>query len=150
MKLYCKQCGECHVPVEQWQTDKQKHFVAMICYSVIVGLLVAFGLFSLIKWGIVDGIANGIVLMVLCFLVAIALTIWRFLPEYKAFVASSKEEQTPTTTVTCNCGATYEYKLNKFLLFVFPPKVYRDYGVENLKPWVDPEPKRKRKKAKEQ
>ena len=151
MKLYCKQCHECHVPTKDWQTDKQKHFVALICYSAVVGALVLFGLFSLIKWGIVDGIANGIVLTVACLLTAIALTVWKLLPEYKAFSVARKVEQTPTTTANCNCGATYEYKLNKFLLFIFPPKVYRDYGVENLKPWVDTErAKRKRRKAKEQ
>ena len=149
MKLYCKQCGECHVPVEQWQTDRQKHFVATICYSVVIALLVGFGLFSLIKWGIIDGVPNGTVLMVVCFAVAIALTIWKFLPEYKAFAKSPKDVANTATTVTCCCGETYEVKLNKFLLFLFPPKVYLDYGVENLKPWVDPEPKRKKKKKAE-
>ena len=139
------------MPVEQWQTNKEKHFVATICYSVVIALLVGFGMFSLVKWGIIDQVPNGTVLMVVCVAVAIALVIWRFLPEYKAYVAASKEGQMPATTVTCECGATYDVKLNKFLLFLFPPKVYVDYGVENLKPWVDPNPKkRKKKKVEEQ
>ena len=147
MKLYCKKCGECHVPAEQWQTDRQKHFVAVICYSVVMALLLGFGLFSLIKWGIIDGIPNGTVLFVVCFAVMIAITIWKFLPELKAF--SKSENVSPVTTAKCECGEEYGFKLNKFLLFVFPPKVYRDYGVENLKPWVDPDKgKKKQKKIK--
>ena len=150
MKLYCKDCGECHVPSEQWQTPKQKHFVATICYSVVIALLIGFGLFSLIKWGIIDDVANGIVLAVVCFGVAVALVIWKFLPEYKAYIASPKDGEVSAITVTCNCGTTYQVNLNKFLLFVFPPKVYLNYGVEHLKPWVDPEAKpKKRKKVEE-
>ena len=150
MKLYCKDCSESRVPVEQWQTDRQKHFVATICYSVVIALLIGFGLFSLIKWGIIDDVPNGIVLMVVCFAVAVAITIWRFIPEYKAFAASPKDGETSAIKVICNCGASYEVNLNKFLLFVFPPKIYPDYGVENLKPWVDPEKLKKKKKAEEQ
>ena len=145
MKLYCKSCGECHVPVETWQTDREKHRVAVICYSVVMGLLAVFGLFSLVKWGIVDGIPNGTVLMVVCYAVAIAIAIWKFVPEYKAFKSSQRDDAQGKTAVTCNCGESYEVKLNKFLLFVFPPKVYLDYGVENLKPWVDPNPKKNKK-----
>ena len=147
MKLYCKKCGECHLPTEYWQTDKQKHFVAFVCYSVVMALLLGFGFFSLIKWGIVDGIPNGTVLFVVCFAVMIAITIWKFLPEFKAF--SKAKDDMPVTTVTCACGEKYDFKLNKFLLFLFPPKVYTDYGVENLKPWVDPDKgKKKQKKIK--
>ena len=149
MKLYCKECHECHVPVEQWQTQRQKHFVAVICYAVIITLLVGFGLFSLIKWGILDGVPNGTVLMVVCFAVAIALAIWKFLPEIKAFAALPEDAHTGVTTVHCECGVTYEFKLNKFLLFLFPPKTYLDYGVEHLKPWVDPEKLKKKQKAEE-
>ena len=152
MKLYCKQCRQCHVPTELWQTERQKHFVAVICYSVAISLLVGFGLFSLIKWGIIDGVPNGTVLAVVCFAVAIALTIWKFLPEYKSYAASPKDGQASETAYTCQCGATYSFKLNKFLLFVFPPKQYLDYGVGHLKPWVDPNPpkRKKNKKAEEQ
>ena len=31
------------------------------------------------------------------------------------------------------------------LLFLFPPKVYLDYGVEHLKPYVDPDADKKAK-----
>ena len=148
MKLYCKSCGENHVPVKSWQTDRQKHFVAIICYATIMGLLLGFGLFSLIKWGIFDDVPNGVVLMVLCYAVTVAIFVWKFLPEYKALAASPADGTKGVTPVTCDCGATYEVKLNKFLLFLFPPKVYVNYGVEHLKPWVDPNPKKKNKKAK--
>ena len=145
MKLYCNSCGECHAPTETWQSDRTKHLVAVICYSVAMGVLVGFGLFSLVKWGIFDGIANGIVLFVACIGVAVGLLVGLFLPEYKALKKAPIDDTKGVTKVVCQCGNEYEVKLNKFLLFVFPPKVYVDYGVENLKPWVDPNPKKKKK-----
>ena len=148
MKLYCKVCSECHASVETWQTDRSKHFVAVISYSVVIGLLAGFGLFSLLKWGIFDGVPNGTVLMVVCYAVAIALIVWKLVPEYKALKNSPPDDTQGLTTVNCSCGETYEVKLNKFLLFLFPPKVYLDYGVENLKPWVDPDKGKKRKNKK--
>ena len=146
MKLYCKTCHECHAPVETWQTERQKHFVAVICYATVMGVLLGFGLFSLIKWGIFDKVPNGIVLMVVCYALAVAVFIWKLLPEYRALAKSPVDNTKGVTQVTCDCGATYEVKLNKFLLFLFPPKVYPNYGVEHLKPWVDPNPKKKNKK----
>ena len=148
MKLYCKDCGECHAPAETWQTPKQKHFTAVICYATVIGLLLGFGLFSLIKWGIFDGIPNGVVLMVACFATAIAFVVWKLLPEYRALAKAPADNGKGVTAVTCACGKEYEVKLNKFLLFLFPPKVYIDYGVEHLKPWVDPNPKKRKKKEK--
>lgn len=146
LKLYCPNCHECHVSSEKWQTEHDKHLTATICYSVAVGALVVFGLFSLIKWGIVDDIPNGIVLFVACVLTAGAIALFKLLPEIKKLRSSDKVSA--TVDAHCDCGATYTAKLNKFLLFVFPPKVYVDYGVENLKPWVDPDKgKRKKRKA---
>ncbi|MCH5151323.1 MAG: prolipoprotein diacylglyceryl transferase [Clostridiales bacterium] len=150
MKLYCKVCSECHAPVDTWQTERQKHYVAVICYLAVAVLLAAFGLFSLIKWGILDGIPNGTVLMVVCYAVAIAIVIWKFLPEYKA-LKNSPADTRRMTMIPYDCGETKAVKyveLNKFLLFVFPPKVYVDYGVEHLKPWVDPDKGKKRKNKK--
>ncbi len=142
LKLYCPDCHECRVPKELWQTDREKHFVALVCYAVAMCALALFGLFSLIKWGIVDGVANGIVLFVVCIITALAIGIFKALPERKAYSAAAKSAGVAQTK--CQCGATYGYKLNKFLLFVFPPKVYADYGVEHLKPWVDPDKEKKR------
>ena len=145
MKVYCKQCGQCSVPSEQWQTDRQQHYVATICYAVVASLLIGFGLFSLIKWGLIDKVPNGTVLAVVSFALAVAIAIWKFVPEIKAFLAS-KNDGTAAVAATCSCGANYEFKLNKFLLFIFPPKVYLDYGVENLVPWVDPDKEKKKEK----
>ncbi len=147
LKAYCPECRECRISTDQWQTPRDQHFVAEICYAVVVAFLLGFGLFSLIKWGIVDGIANGIVLFVVCIATAVAFLVLKLLPELKA-LAACKEEKRGSENVECGCGAKYAFNLNKFLLFVFPPKVYLDYGVENLKPWVDPEKeKRKAKRA---
>ena len=150
LKLYCKGCSECHAPVESWQTDKSKHFVAVICYEVVVALLIGFGLFSLIKWGIFDGIPNGVVLTVACVATAVAIVVWKLLPEYRALTKSAADSTKGVTTVNCDCGKTYDVKLNKFLLFLFPPKVYANYGVEHLKSWVDPNPKKDKKDKKKE
>ena len=144
LKLYCPDCHECHVPKEQWQTPREQHFVAYVCYAVVTGALTLFGIFSLVKWGIVDGIPNGIVLFVACILTAVGFAVLKVMPEHKAFVTAEKAEG--KTKATCTCGARYNYKLNKFLLFLFPPKVYRDYGVANLKPWVDPDKEKRQAK----
>lgn len=141
MQIYCKTSGKLAVERSDWQTPRQKYFVQVVCYGIVFVLLVCFGLFSLIKWGIIDGIANGIVLTVVCWLAAIALFVWKLLPSFKSFASSP--ETACKTTFDCECGQTHEYKLNKFLLFVFPSNGYRDYGVENLKPWVDPSKKTK-------
>lgn len=147
LKLYCPNCHECHVPAEQWQTDRQKYFVAYICWMAISVALLCFGLFSLIKWGVIDGIANGIVLFVVCVAVGAAIFVTRALPAFKALGKASGDKN-HTVQATCECGNGYQVKLNPFLLFLFPPKVYLDYGVENLKPWVDPDAvKKKNKKA---
>lgn len=148
MKLYCKDCKECGVPVEQWQTPHEKLLVQVVCYAVIMGLLFAFGLFSLINWGIISKIPNGTVLFVVCMACIAALAIWKFVPSLKQFLATP--ETKGSGNANCQCGTNYPFKLNKFLLFVFPPKVYLDYGVENLKPYVDPDADKKaaKKKAK--
>lgn len=146
MKLYCANCGQCHAPSDSWQSDRQKHFVAVICYAVVIGLLLGFGMFSLIKWGVFDQVPNGVVLMVLCVLVAVAVFVWKLLPEFNALKVAPADNTNGVTHVVCACGNEYDVKLNKFLLFVFPPKVYVNYGVEHLKPWVDPEPRKKNKK----
>lgn len=145
LKLYCPDCHECHVPKERWQTPREQHFTAFICYAVVTSALLIFGLFSLIKWGILDGIANGIVLFVACALTATAFALLKVIPEYKAYAASPKQDC--PAQADCKCGSSYPYKLNKFLLFVFPPKVYHDYGVAHLKPWVDPDKKKRRQKV---
>lgn len=144
LKLYCPNCHECHVPKEQWQTPREKHFTSFVCYTVTTGALLLFGLFSLIKWGILDDIPNGIVLFVVCMATAIGFVLLKVLPELKAYSAAEKTAGNSETD--CVCAVRYGYKLNKFLLFLFPPKVYLDYSVTNLKPWVDPEKEKKRQK----
>lgn len=145
LKLYCNSCKECHVKTEHWQTEHDKLLTATICYGAIMGILFCFGLFSLIKWGIYDKISNGTVLAVISLVLIGVIGGTKFYRSLKALLAAPQTEA--DTKAQCDCGNGYEYKLNKFLLFVFPPKVYLDYGVENLKPWVDPDAeKRKAKK----
>lgn len=146
MKLYCKGCNKCVVPTEKWQTAHEQLLVQVICYAVVMGLLLAFGLFSLINWGILKDIPNGTVLFVVCAACIAALAIWKFVPSLKQLLKTP--EVKGETDARCDCGTNCEYKLNKFLLFVFPPKIYLDYGVERLTPYVDPDADKKAAKKK--
>ena len=100
-------------------------------------MLLGFGLFSLVRWGIIGGIPNGTVLFVLCLLCIAAIAVWKFAPSIKTLLKLA--ETRGATRAKCDCGAEYDCNLNKFLLFLFPPKTYLDYGVEHLKPYVDPD-----------
>lgn len=146
LKLYCKTCNERSLPKGGWQTEHDKHFVASIVYSVVAALLLALGLFSLVKWGIVDKISNGVVLAVAAAICCGVIVYFKVIPSVR------KLAETPQTDyddkIEFSCGETARVKPNTFLLFVFPPKVYADYGVENLKPWVEPDDEKKKKKSK--
>lgn len=147
MKLYCSKCKKCVVPPEKWQTDYEKYFARTVILGSVMGALFVFGTFSLVKWGIVDGIPNGVVLFVLCVLCIVAFAFWGLLPAIRGLRASEKVRS--DIEVACDCGETRKVKLNYFLLFLFPPKTYRDFGVENIVPWVDPQKEKRKKKAEE-
>lgn len=132
---HCANYGKRILPPEQWQTVRQKSLTQVICYAAAIAVLVGFSLFSLIKWGVQDDIPNGIVLAVVAFAAAAAIFGALFLRSYRTLIGTQPQPDSPVSA-QCECGAR-EVKLNKFLLFVFPPKVYRDYGVDDLKPWVD-------------
>jgi len=146
LKIYCKKCYNRVAEPVLWQTERERLLTATICYAVIIGVLLIFGLFSLIAWGIIARIPNGTVLFVACLGCIAAITLSRLVPTVKTLLKT--EKTTENSACDCNCGERCEYKLNKFLLFVFPQKVYLDYGVENLTPWVDPD--KEKKKAKKQ
>lgn len=228
MKVYNAETGERVIEPEFWQTEREKTFTAAICYVIVIGILCIFGLFSLIKWGIVDKIPNGTVLFVAAYGCAVAIALVKFIPTLKQLHALGKTNhsdnqsdsltddsisdqgaksfktdepsqhvvsieqsdnnvistegrsperrnlgeaalsetdlnsvnQTAEVTTVCHSErSAAESKnlrtnvaLNKFLLFVFPPKTYLDYGVENLVPYVDEqaEAKKAAKKAKRQ
>lgn len=204
MKVYDGQTGERAVEPEFWQTEREKLFTAAICYGVIMAILFVFGLFSLIKWGVIDKISNGTVLFVAALGCIVAITLVKFVPTLKQLLALDKQgeaaaEQSDNNVVSSDQGhaapknvistegrsperrdlgeaasaeqvdksatichserSAAELKnlrtnisLNKFLLFVFPPKTYLDYGVSHLTPYVDKEAEAKRaaKKAKRQ
>lgn len=148
IKLYCSACRNNCVPVESWQTPYEKLLTQSICYGAAIAVLLGFGLFSLVRWGILGGIPNGTVLFVICLLCIAAIAGWKLAPSLKALL--KLEKTLCKSKAECECGAEYTFKLNKFLLFVFPPKVYLDYGVENLKPYVDPDKKEKRSQKKKE
>ena len=147
LKVYCNKCKNQAVDSSLWQTDYDKLLTSTICYGVAMGVLLVFGLFSLIAWGIVAKIPNGTVLFVAC-LGCIAALLFKFVPMLKTLLKT--EKATPNVACDCPCGERCDYKLNKFLLFVFPPKVYLDYGVENLIPYVDEKAEAKKEARKSQ
>ncbi len=136
LKLYCKKCGK-RKNITTWQSDYSASYTQTIVFGVAMGALVIFGLFSLIQWGIIDGIPNGIVLAVVAIGVATAMGVLLFAPACKKMLTSQKQIYQIQTT--CACGETEVIQLNSFLLFFFPPVKYLDYGVDHLVPWVDPE-----------
>ena len=144
LKLYCKKCNK-RKNITVWQSDYSASFTQTIIFGVAMGVLVIFGLFSLVKWGIVDGIPNGIVLAVVAIGVAIAMGVLAFAPACKKMLTSQKQVYQIQTT--CACGETEVIELNSFLLFFYPPVKYLDYGVDHLVPWVDPEKTNKTAKA---
>ena len=115
LKLYCKKCNK-RKNITVWQSDYSASFTKTIVFGVAMGVLVIFGLFSLIKWGIVDGIPNGIVLAVVAIGVAIAMGVLAFAPACKKMLTSKKEVYQIQTT--CACGETEVIELNSFLLFL--------------------------------
>ncbi|MCM1534250.1 MAG: hypothetical protein NC099_06330, partial [Corallococcus sp.] len=143
LKIYCRTCKQAAAEPSGWQTDYERLFTATVCYGVIMGALLAFGLFSLIAWGIIARIPNGTVLFVACAGCIVAIALGKFVPSLKQLLKTEKTP--PISACDCQCGGRTEYRLNKFLLFVFPPKVYLDYGVENLKPYVEEKPEKKKR-----
>lgn len=62
LKVYCNRCHKQTLDVAFWQTDYEKYRTATICFAVVIALLVAVAIFSLVAWGILQSIANGVVL----------------------------------------------------------------------------------------
>ena len=145
LKLYCDKCGNRNLPAGGWQTENSKYFTQTVCYTVACAVLLFVALFSAIKFGALDNVPNGYVLAVAALLCLAAIAVFKLFPAYKNLKANPKAEF--DCAFQCSCGQTKNVKLNSFLLFLFPPKVYRDYTVDNLKPWVDPEPKKRKGKA---
>ena len=139
LKLYCSNCGRRNQTVDELVSDRERLLTATYCYFTAAIVLTIFALFCMVKWYAIDKIANGLVLAVVCLALATALLNAKFTPAFKAYrIARASGKPEPQFDVTCECGNTYNVKLNSFLLFVFPPKVYLDYGVENLTEYVEP------------
>lgn len=146
LRLYCKKCGKRNEPEEGVITENENLTVKK--YVLIAGIAVTgVAWLAFIVSGIVTSVPNQIVLGVALAGVCVALSVMLYgtavkLNGVKCDLTAREKE------CRCDCGNVYKVKLNKFLLFLFPYKVYRDFGVENLKEYVDPEAEeRKRKKA---
>lgn len=143
LKLLCSECGRQNLPAGGWQRDRDKFAAQVGVYATLCAALLALALFSLVKWGITDKLDNGYVLAVAATLCAAYFAAAKLAPAVKAL--KSSPDQPFDGAVTCQCGNAYCARPNAFLLFFFPAENKRDYGVENLKPWVDPEKKEKDK-----
>lgn len=139
LQVYCPTCQKQVVDSKSWQTDYQKYLTSSIVYAVACVALVVFGSVSLVKWGIAQDIPNGVVLAVVCYALALCDAIFLLSPAIRKTLSADKTK----VQVTANCDGCNSYgrviNLNKFLLFVFPPKKYAYYGLKGIKEWVDPE-----------
>lgn len=144
LKLYCNNCGERNLPASGWQTQHSKFFTQTVVYGVACGALLVGAVVSLVKIGIVDGVDNGFVLAIALTVLLGVVSWFKLVPAIKNLRATPVEDF--DTAANCQCGGKSKVQLNSFLLFVFPPKVYANYGVEHLKPYVEPESKRKKKR----
>ncbi len=137
LKLYCDKCGQRKAYDVPLQSDYDKYKTKIICYCIAFALSLAFGVFSLVHWGILSHIPNGTVLFVVIVALDAALCIWGIVPSIQKMLLAIPQHIEIETK--CDCGTTKSVRLNNFLLFVFPPKVYLDYSVDNIKPYVEPE-----------
>ncbi len=144
LRLYCSSCG-CRKVSGKLVSDYQARLTEVIVYMSLFAVMFAFGVFSLTYWGIACDISNGVVLAVVLFVLGCAVGYFKLVPSYKALVGLAPEAL--ELQVNCDCGKIYSVRMNSFLAFLFPPVQYRDYGVENLKEWVDPEKLSKTAKA---
>lgn len=137
LRLYCS-CGKRSVAAgKPLVSDYQARATEVVVYMSLFALCFAFGIFSLTYWGIACDISNGVVLAVVLFVLGAAVGYFKLVPSYKALVKLAP--QALELQISCDCGRSYSVRMNSFLLFMFPPVTYRDYGIEGLKPWVDPE-----------
>ena len=146
LKLYCDKCGKRNEPAEgvisetEQLTIKKYVLIAAIAVTAVCAL-------ACIVSGIVTDVPNQIVLGVVFAGLCAACSISLYSTTGKLQGAKC-DLKAKTLECQCECGNKYQVKLNKFLLFVFPYKVYRSYGIEGLTEYVDPEAEeRKRKKA---
>ena len=144
LKLYCNKCGKRNEPQGGVISENDKLFIKFVAFLSAAMALAVFGV-AMIAVGAARGIANAVVLGVAAMLAS----------GVSAFVAISSKRKIngehgvkPNEGVCrCECGETYAPRLNKWLLFIFPYKVYRDFSTANIHEWVDPD-KQKRKEKK--
>lgn len=145
LKLYCNNCQTRNLPASGWQTPRAKYFTQTVSYTVICGVMLVGAVLGLVKIGIADGVDNGYVLAVIL-TILFGVTLWfKLLPAIKNLRATPAENFDGATK--CQCGSESGVKLNSFLLFVFPPKKYANYGVEHLKPYVETTSKKRKKSS---
>ncbi len=143
MKLYCPECGSRNEPSEAVISSEERNEISFYVFAAAVGLAFAAGTAFIIA-GAVTGVANhyvlGAVFLLLC--AAAAYKLYVCIKNRNKEIKVSLEPNSAKSV--CGCGETYKPRLNKFLLYIFPYKVYPDYGVENLHEFVDPETEKKK------
>ncbi|MCM1043520.1 MAG: prolipoprotein diacylglyceryl transferase [Corallococcus sp.] len=143
LKLYCNKCGVRNEPACGVTNEYDTKWMSVAVFSAVCGALVVASIVCAVL-GAVKGVANLIVLAVVAILCAAACGVVIY--SSVKYIKQHAEGRTVKESLCaehgesqCSCGNSYEAKLNKFLLFVFPYKKYPDYGVENLHEWVDKE-----------
>lgn len=153
LKLYCPKCGNRCEP-EGGTASKLELGYIRAMYMIVVGIMLVMSSIVLLSLGTMEsGSANMIVVAVILLLLCIPITIY--------IVSVLRQVNATSDTVTaksnsgvsiCQCGEQYTPALNKHLLALFPYKEYKDYTIDKLVEWVDPEKlaKQQAKQDKEQ
>lgn len=141
LKMYCSSCGNRLAGIDDCVSEHRKQFTALVCYAALTLLLFVFGLFAAICWGYLNKIDNGYVVGVICLLLMVAVIYAKLVPSIKLWMSSDKNNKNSDSKdglfVSCECGQNTTVSLNSFLLFIFPPKHYKDYGVDKLMPYTE-------------
>lgn len=144
LQLYCDSCGERLDSAEQqFLTTYERLVYNKYALIGLSALLAVAGIVLFILGLAVTFVDNHIVFGLM--LVACALYGLFAIRQNETKIVAIRKEQGDNLPIApkeislqCKCGSTKTVKINKILLYIFPFKVYPDFGVENIKPWVDP------------
>ncbi len=139
LKLYCADCGTRIEPQGGVASQLELSYIRACACVVVDALLFVSALVLMILGLGASGVANMIVVAVIFLLLCIPFTLY-IVGIRKQISASGETVNTKPNTGVSVCGEhSYSPSLNKYLLALFPYKVYNDYGISHLKEWIDPE-----------
>ena len=154
-KAYCSTCGKSFMPTLT-AVDKivLTIFTCLLVAFLSIILMVAFAVMGSIKHA-----PNSIVVAVIFAIIAVVSLIACFNSKTKLKQDCNQDLTAqilanalfkPQTVEITGCSDAKTITLNKLLLFVYPYDSYRNFGIDHLTEWVDPDKDKKSKKATKQ